>query len=98
MSDVLKVLRGARKLLTPPGAWMQGRYANKEKTCFCVLGALGMVEKGKALDPSDLVIQALHKTRSFYGPVSAWNDRKNRTQADVLALLDKAIAKAEARS
>jgi hypothetical protein len=93
MSGTLAVLRAARDLLTPPGAWIQGRYANDDLTCFCLLGALGMADKGRPTDPYFPVKDAIEShLPACEGHISVWNDEPGRTQADVLALLDRAIA------
>ncbi len=93
MTGTLAVLRAARDLLTPPGAWIQGRYANADRTCFCLLGALGMADHGRATDPSKPVTDVIVPLVPGYeDAISSWNDMKCRTQADVLDLLDRAIA------
>lgn len=100
MSDVLTVLRGAREMLEPPGAWIQGRYCNDDRTCFCILGALGVADRNDATDPSLRIIIALRRVLPpYHGDlISDWNDARGRTQADVLALLDQAIAAEESAS
>lgn len=76
--------------------WHQGSYSNSSKTSFCLLGALDQVaESTLEKDAADTVIRKL--VVSEMGPnagIVSWNDKEGRTKQEVLALLDKAIAKA----
>ena len=104
---VVDVLTKARELLTPEGAWGQGSYT-PAPGCYCILGALCQAGTGDAdFDrlptghgrPWDSVWGALNLVRPAarrFGSVSVWNDAPDRTQAEVLAALDAAIAAAGA--
>lgn len=94
------VLVKARELLAEPGRWTQETAArdaaglpvgatSDAAVCWCLIGALDAVRDGTT---------ALAQLRRTLGcsSVSAWNDAPERTHADVLALLDRAIAKEEA--
>lgn len=108
----IEILRGARELVARPGGWTQkalGRDENGDElvagysgsgllrsVCVCAEGAVCFVDflhrhaamraLRLAIDPSDLT------------DVHRWNDAKHRTQAEVVAAFDRAIASLEAKS
>lgn len=97
-------LREARALIER--GWTQGNYV--EEGCYCALGAIGMAVVGNPTAPSFMcgypaisgVVRALGLPlglRTSSG-VADWNDAPDRTQAEVLAVFDKAIALAEQES
>lgn len=104
---VLTVLRGARELLTPEGAWTQNEYAktrtgrpcsvtSPRAVCWCLDGALWHETTAEGWDQArEAVIAVLDSPPSF---ILVWNDDPDRTQAEVLALLDRAIAARQAQS
>lgn len=93
---VLACLIAARKRITPKGAWCQGAAAKDADGCsvyspdnpaavsWCALGATGL---GAASGEADAVLD-----RCVPGNLANWNDYPKRTQKEVLALFDKAIA------
>ncbi|MBN8245131.1 hypothetical protein JF546_19105 [Nitratireductor aquimarinus] len=99
--DVKSVLAQARDLLAK--GWVKEHYgedaegntqhALSEKACkFCIVGALARVlgvDASKVHD-NHPAVQALNC--GGVGQILLWNDEDRRTQADVLALFDKAIA------
>lgn len=97
--DLLEVLRGARAVVQ--AGWMQGEWESQDGTAHCLGGAIfvamglddeqGVYEENKALD----VIRALGFER--LARLVEWNDADARSKAEVLALIDEAIARAEAR-
>lgn len=70
-----------------------------ESFCYCATGPLVVFG---ASDESYLALEAAlppNEAESYSGPmrdVQKWNDARGRTQAEVLALYDRAIATAEA--
>ena len=98
---IAEVLDRAADLIEPEGAWTQGVWARndagiptsiygRDAICFCMRGAL--VRTANAPLTSDLpgVQGALgFKTASA---MARWNDRENRTQAEVVAKLREAAA------
>ena len=98
------VLKVARELLTPEEAWVQDVHARDElgAPCWpghgacqwCLVGAIE--EAAHRIDSTQhttLADAALDRVRAR-GPqyVARWNDQQKRTHAEVLALLDRAIA------
>jgi hypothetical protein len=97
-----EVLVAMRELLAKPEAWTQGAYArdasgryvslvSQEASCWCIGGALLKCSRmGGNYD------EVLFKLGGIFAgdSISAWNDAPERTHADVLALLDRAIAEA----
>lgn len=94
-----KKLRAARELIARPGTWTQGYYArnargqnvqvtSKNAVCWCLVGAVERVGGG------DLEIEMLALAIDDSPP--DWQDEPCRTHAEVLDVLDKTIALAEA--
>lgn len=94
----LQVLRAARELLVTAG-WCQLGYTRDG--CFCSEGAINRVTSGFAHVGNLAGRDAKSALESVVGRppgmLIPWNDRRDRTQADVLAAFDRAIA-AEVRS
>lgn len=97
----VELFKKMKALLTPEGAWGQGDFflgsnghtaKRSEATCFCILGA-AMIAGGH--DQCDELQGGVNKYLTGlidYGdPIWIWNDKKGRTQQEVLGLLDKAI-------
>jgi hypothetical protein len=99
------IIKGARKILSDPGRWRKGTYADDGDGC-CILGALGMAAcndawaydiairghvKNSLTRAADMVAQ--HTT---FDPVkntaAAFNDDPATTHQDVLDVLDKTLA------
>ena len=111
MRQHVRLLRVAREILACDGAWTKGAFARKSdgqpidpfhpNACsFCALGALDRASKLTGLyGVRSQASRALDETigpRSRYYRVVWFNDYSTRTQAQVVALFDKAIAR-EAR-
>lgn len=96
------VLRAAADLIEPEGAWTQGYWARTSSgfatdpyleaaSCYCALGAIanvtGITQLGKVhtLAPTDALCRAV-------GDVAMWNDKRSRTQAEVVAKLREIAA------
>jgi hypothetical protein len=110
VSDIADLLRAARALLEPEGAWCQGAYALTDDGHTTMLGAPNCVQR--------CAIAALHEAYPLERPVresafdnawfllaeamgvrvsevEGWNDVPGRTQAEVLDAFERAIASAE---
>lgn len=104
------ILRQARALISPPGAWCQAAFARGKSgravrpdspnaVSFCLLGAFrrvqgfGLPMEGAARRLLRAQIPADQQREE--GDLGLWNDAPGRTQAEVLALFDLAIAAAE---
>jgi len=96
--SVAQVLTEARKLIAQ--GWTQGEYKRVVNgvECWCILGAMG--QAASDYKPNGLAFAALfHALRAddFYlsssSNLTEWNDAPGRTQEEVLALIDRAIAK-----
>lgn len=108
MKDIT-VLKRARAFLLKPGGWTKGRLARDKKgrevpvtsrraVSFCAVGAICRVLKidsqilGQGTPAHDLLLPGTGETF-----VVDFNDKKGRTQAQVLKAFDRAIAKLEAQ-
>jgi hypothetical protein len=102
-----EVLVAARKLLTK--GWTQGEMSDRVKRvqCYCAAGAVNKalghnVEQYsdsshpafKALLNDSKVKRTSGSDPTIYG-LTYWNDKKRRTQEQVIALFDRTIAKLE---
>lgn len=96
-----EILTKAAELLEKPGAWTQGAFARTatgEKcfpganaVCWCAGGALTQVS------PREAAVAATKAYRLFddlVGGLLSFNDHPSRTQAEVVAKLREAAAKA----
>lgn len=103
-AQIVADLKAAKALIDTPEKWTQGAYArssigveltyhNKEASCFCSWGALANV-KGS----TGSTYEALRFLDSFttQDNIVQFNDLESTTHAEVMAVWDKAIAKAEA--
>lgn len=103
-SDVIKVLKGAKKLLRRKGGWTRGaaaRNADKyqvdsthgDAVSSCLVGASYRAADDLKLSILDAerAVQSLNKAVGFGGRAVAFNDAQGRKKCKVLALIDKAI-------
>ncbi len=97
MSAPVEKLKEARELVARPGGWTQGTFAETAEgtavnesdpsaVAFCMMGACLRV--GGGLGTIDLL-------RPIIGQPATWQDQDGRTQAEVVAAFDRAIALAE---
>lgn len=99
----LEVLRGARQLIAH--GWTQHKYVRTAEdgettesdprvAKWCILGALRHHERGRFVWGRFVCnLDALRRLERLCGnTLSAWNDAPGRTQAEVIDLLDRAIA------
>jgi len=100
--SVAQVLTEARKLIAQ--GWTQGEYKRVVDgvECYCLSGAIHQAAPYD--NPRGLEFAALFlslRADDFYlsssSNLTEWNDAPDRTQEDVLDLIDRAIAK-EARA
>lgn len=86
----------------------QGNRCSAESSaavCWCIRGAMFAAVKGKFGDEfveAETILESVIPPSSLKGigsnaPLVYFNDRKGRTKAQVLALYERAIAKAEAK-
>lgn len=112
MTQFLEDLKAIRELLSVPERWTQGTGArnelgykvaisNDQAVCWCIDGAaVKVTTRGGGGGGSILRYEALVQAFAYIHPDFVWwNDAPERTHAEVLALLDKAIdiARAEGR-
>ncbi len=97
------LLLGARYLLQGPGAWCRGTFArdlygrevdavSPLARAWCLEGAVARAAWQNRADPA-VWEAALALLRREVGAVGPWNDQEGRTQAEVLALLDRILAR-----
>ena len=107
--EITDILRAAADLIEPEGSWTRGVYARAEDgqqvdpqsrraTCWCGVGAIIRAGGWDAVYGADRFLRVAARYRSLDG-FPDWQDRKGRTQAEVVAALRKAAdlqCKAEA--
>ena len=104
MTEMKAILVRTRELIADPKSWLQRNSARNSVGCtvgtrssraksFCVLGAL---DRASWELKTDLPSKTLRAPIKNHLPPSSrvvdWNDAPRRTHAQVLRLLDKAIA------
>lgn len=108
---VLEVLKGARAKIAHGwtqgylarqagrGLWYSDLESGEPSDCWCASGAIIACTRGND-DARKSAWEALRLAAGLNagGDIPSWNDRAERTQADVLAAFDKAIAAEEAKS
>jgi hypothetical protein len=96
-SDALTVLKRAREQVVQPGAWCQGLPEKGEARC--VTRWVGVMGNGKSA-ATVRAEKALHRALPAYWPSGAisYNDAPGRTQGEIVALVDRAIALLEAEN
>ncbi len=98
---VLRILKAARKLLEPRGAWTQGSAARNlygervdpllsASESWCLYGAIEKAGSKSVLDRRN-ALQAIENEIPHERHITYWNDRPSRRKGQVLKLLDKAI-------
>jgi hypothetical protein len=106
-APIIKTLRAVRAKIARPECWTQKASARNasgypvsiddpEAVCWCLAGALGCVLYMER-DAKTEAMALLQCDERVEGRVVAFNDDPNITHADVLAVLDRTIAKAEGR-
>jgi hypothetical protein len=98
---ISEILSAAADLIEPEGCWTQRAYCRNadgkalgwgsdEAVCWCITGATGTVDEEGCGTDADRFLRRLLKSG-----VSLWNDAPERTQAEVVATLREAAAKAK---
>ena len=105
--EAVEILKRARALIETPDKWVRGAFARdadgfpvkhlSDAACkFCARGAFLRAANASVLDnhPAEIFLDRAHsgKRRSYV----SLNDAEETTHADILALFDRAIEKAEA--
>jgi len=94
LSDIerrdLRALRQARRLIESPEKWCKGQYVNDGR--MCVLAAVQHCDWGRPRDGWETAALRLHELLPKGMTLPVFNDMPRTTHADVLALLDRAIA------
>jgi hypothetical protein len=101
----LEILRAARELISTPDKWTQGEWGTdanglfprdgEPATRFCLWGACRHATRQDGVR-FHLAWQVLERMRPGGMGAITFNDAPTTTHADVLALLDRAIAEQEA--
>lgn len=110
MNSVHSTLLAVRELIAVPERWVKGDWArsasgrdvfwgSEKAVCWCIRGAVNLVEQ---YSPSNsyraqekLALMATGKSELM--ALAEWNDAPQRTHADVLALLDRALEETKPR-
>lgn len=104
----LEILRGMRELLADEKRWTKGVFARDadgmatcpvygEASCFCIAGAARMITNDRAYGTGLNAWRARVLEAARARSLGEWNDAPERTHAEVLAALDKAIELESAR-
>lgn len=108
--NTVQILKDARALIADEKSWTRGAYAfdergkkqvcpNQHSVCFCSVGALARAAR---VSPGDIerseVVGAILSVGNFeeVGHLVEFND--SHSHAEVLALFDRAIARAESEA
>lgn len=110
-NPVITVLKKARKLIAK--GWFQGEFeGRKNRTkCYCAWGAIKRVTGGggalgvleyeaeakNALEEDRYVVRC-HSGVKYNDSIVDYNDKKGRTQQQVLNLFDRTIARLEKKA
>jgi hypothetical protein len=105
-TDVAEILERAADLIEPEGAWVQGAFKRLREGsgvsyCYCAAGALiEVASSDSAYDEARRFLNAQLPRPSDPedSAVIAFNDADGRTQAEVVAALREAAAKARSVS
>ena len=91
-------LIAAKALIATPEKWIKGEF--ERDGCFCARGAIQAVnlDSSREIDAEEALEAAVprrarHRSK-FVSSVSKFNDDPNTTHADIMALFDRAIARA----
>lgn len=102
MNKVYDALVRVRLELVKRG-WCQREFVDSETGEVCLTGAMNIVEYGCPISSGELGagvwIQMHHMLTDVIGTTSLllWNDKPDRTEGQVLAALDEAIARTTPR-
>jgi hypothetical protein len=90
----LEILTKARELIATPDKWTQGLWKKPDAECYCLWGAVYRAAGGDATsrEPPGFTLAWRLVTKQVNGGAITYNDLPSTTHADVLALLDRAIA------
>lgn len=100
MTSVRDKLIAAKALIDTPEKWGKDFYYQNDAGCLCIVGSLGKASGLSAAGGQfcDSLIGALNKALPESAPIRnhlpAFNDHPATTHADIMALFDRAIAKA----
>jgi hypothetical protein len=104
IDPLVKGLKAVRKLLAKPERWTKGYLSrdaaglpawpdDEDAVCWCLQGATEKVARANNEGPV-YMWSALAVTAQAQD-IAEWNDKRWRTHAQVLRLIDRAIARAE---
>jgi hypothetical protein len=107
MTQTADILRKARSIIEKPENWTQGTFARDESgnavnprasaaVCYCSRGALNHVTGGDGVYDGEAYDVLLSLLSDDYLGVADFND--TNTHAEVLALFDRAIDRAESEA
>lgn len=104
---VSDILERAADLIEPEGRWARGGFSfrnglsvgwqGRDADCWCALGAIGDVSRGDlrlCSESRPVAFFTEHLGYLDWSDATQWNDAPERTQAEVVAKLREAAAKA----
>lgn len=92
MNDTKQLLIAARAQIARRNGWCQGAFCNDEGA-MCAFGAVNRSALFFESTPAKNALKAA--LPEPYDSVMFYNDQRGRTQAEVVALFDRAIASLE---
>lgn len=103
--DVISHLSAMRNLLADPKSWTQGASARNKwggvelsfspsAVCWCLIGASARID-GRLFSDMRSIDAMIRALPDGFSDVVAFNDAETTTHADVLAVIDRAIALAK---
>jgi hypothetical protein len=103
MTSTKDVLIAARAKIATPETWTKGsawrdengrRCSLKNAQCFCVAGSVWALEVGNMDGRQDVALNTIGASipPKFKRDIAGFNDHPETTHADVLAVMDAAIA------
>lgn len=106
----VKTLKGMRKLLSKPEAWVQEDLGGPNAGHYCLLGALQEVNgpgeilayrileygvEGEPVAVENVDLEAIYDDGGGGDPIAEFNDASDTEHKDILKFLDKSISFAE---
>ena len=108
VQEKIDVLKMARDFIQEPGAWVKGSHAQDDRgeeiapeepdaVCFCLEGAIirALTELGESAESSELLEMDAELMGDDGEYMTMWQDRAERTHAEVLARVDATLERLE---
>ncbi len=91
VTNVAEVLKSAKKVISDPNVWWQQGIPSKGTMCASMAIGFVVVDVDRDLSMAAHAILAQAIGLGDTAMIPFWNDKKERTHAEVMAAFDKAI-------